>query len=248
MIVDALVIAGPNLFAPGSASVPELLAGAARLGIDAMVVAPGRPVTYDLRSANDSLATAASDAGGRVRRLARVDPWQGEAAVAELHRCLEELGCVGVYLSPGEESFPVRVATEVARAAAGAGVPIVVETGAYARSEPLQVLDLARSVPSVPVVMTSGGQINISGLSMTDAWAALRRADNLHVLTNGEYRQDYLESLVAELGPDRLLFGSGQPTYDQAFELERVRSADLGAAREAVLGGNAARLFGAGAP
>lgn len=247
MIVDALVIAGPNLFAPGSAPLPDLLAGAARLGIDAMVVAPGRPVTYELRSANDALAAAARP-DGRVRRLARVDPWQGGAAVDELRRCLEELGCVGVYLSPGEENFPVRIAAEVARAAESAGVPIVVETGSYARSEPLQVLDLARSAPSVPVVMTAGGQINISGLSMTDAWAALRRADNLHVLTNGEYRQDYLESLVAELGPDRLLFGSGQPTYDQAFELERVRSADLGAAREAVLGGNAARLFGAGAP
>jgi predicted TIM-barrel fold metal-dependent hydrolase len=95
------------------------------------------------------------------------------------------------------------------------------------------------------VVLTSGGQINISGLSMIDAWSALGRNHNLHVMTNGEYRQDFIERLVRDLDPRRVLFASFSPYYDQAFEVARVRSAAMDpTSRGLVEGGNAGRLFG----
>ena len=50
--------------------------------------------------------------------------------------------------------------------------------------------------------MTTGGQINISGLSVVDAWLALTTTPNLHVLTNGVYRQQrtYLAGDSVTLG------------------------------------------------
>jgi predicted TIM-barrel fold metal-dependent hydrolase len=173
-----------------------------------------------------------------------VDPWQGQDAVSEARRCLTELGCVGLFLHPGEEAFPVRKAIAVAKVAEELRLPVVIATGLFALSEPLQVSELAAAVPSIPVVMTSGGQINISGLGMIDAWAALRRSANLHILTNGEYRQDYLEQLAVDLDPHRLLFASFAPYYEQDFELLRVQSARMDdEARALVLGDNAKRLF-----
>lgn len=244
MAVDALALAAPNLFSPGSPDLQALVARGAALGIDAHVVAPGRPPSYALPAANDALA-AAAEGMPSVARLGRVDPWQGAQAVAEVRRCLDELGCAGVFLHPGEEAFPVREAVQVVSAAAERGAPVVVATGLYALSEPLQVLELAHAVPDAPLLMTSGGQINISGLSMVDAWAALLGADNLHVLTNGEYRQDYLERLVRDLDPRRLLFASFAPYYEPAFELRRVHSMVVGdEERRLVLEGNARRMFG----
>jgi predicted TIM-barrel fold metal-dependent hydrolase len=244
MTVDALALAAPNLFSPGSPDLGGLLADGAALGIDAHVVAPGRPPSYVLPAANDALA-AAADGLPSVARLGRVDPWQGADAVAEVRRCLGELGCSGIFLHPAEEAFPVREAVEVVAAAAELGAPVVVATGIYALSEPLQLLELARAVPAAVLLMSSGGQINISGLSMVDAWAALQAADNLHVLTNGEYRQDYLERLVRDLDAHRLLFASFAPYYQRAFELRRVHSMNIGPQeRQLVLEGNARRIFG----
>jgi predicted TIM-barrel fold metal-dependent hydrolase len=242
MTIDALTVAGPNLFRE-SPVLADLRTAAKRRGIDGLVVAPARPFEYHLPPANDQLAKQAEGLSD-IARLGRVDPNQKAAAVSEARRCLTELGCAGLFLHPGEEAFKVRTAAAVVEEAAAWGAPVVVAAGLYGLSEPLQVLQLAAAVPEATVVLTSGGQTNISGLSMIDAWAALERHPRLHVLTNGEYRQDFIERLVRELDPRRVLFGSFAPYYDQGFEFARVQSAHMDAASRALVeGGNAGRLF-----
>ncbi|MCU1615039.1 MAG: amidohydrolase 2 [Frankiales bacterium] len=244
MLFDALIVAGGNLFAP-SQSLADVLAVARSYGVDAVVAAPGRPPEYALGPANDALA-AEAEGLPEVVRLGRVDPLQGAQAVAEARRCLGTLGCAGLFLHPGEEYFPMRAARDVLRVAAEVGAPVVVAAGLYGLSEPLQILSAAQEVPDAPIVMTSGGQINISGLSMIDAWAALSRSRNLHVMTNGVYRQDFIEKLASEL-PGRVLFGSFSPYFEQGFEVTRIRCARMSAAaRREVESAGALRLFGSG--
>jgi hypothetical protein len=57
--------------------------------------------------------------------------------------------------------------------------------------------------------------MNISGLSMIDAWLALTTHDNLYAMTNGEYRQDFIEGLAKELDPARVLYGSVEATLSR---------------------------------
>jgi predicted TIM-barrel fold metal-dependent hydrolase len=243
MIVDALMLLGENRFGP-TLTVPSALAQCERLGIDKLVAAPARPLDYHLEPANERLAVAARGSGGRLAVLGRVDPLNAGAATAEARRCLDELGCVGLFLHPGEESFPVTAARHVFDVAAERRMPVVVATGWFALSEPLQVAQAAADVPDIPVVLTNGGQINISGLSMADAWLALISNGNLLVMTNGEYRQDFIERLASELSPERVLYASCAPVFDPVFEHKRIRSARMtDEARSAVEGGNAARLF-----
>jgi predicted TIM-barrel fold metal-dependent hydrolase len=243
MLIDALAIVGPNLFV-ASPSLPELVAASSAQGIHGLVVAPGRPFDYALPPANERLAQVAG-AQPDIARLGRVDPLQGRDAVVEARRCLRDLSCSGLFLHPGEESFQVRAAVDVLKEAANFGAPVVVAAGLYGLSEPLQVLRLTAAVPDATVIMTSAGQINISGLSMVDAWAALERHPNLHVMVNGEYRQDFIERVVRDLDPRRVLFASFSPYYDQGFEVARIRNATMDRdARRLVEGENAARLFG----
>jgi predicted TIM-barrel fold metal-dependent hydrolase len=243
VIVDALMLLGENRFGQ-TLEVPDALAVCRQLGIDKLVAAPARPLDYHLEPANERLAAAARESGGRLAALGRIDPLNGWRAVAEARRCFDDLGCVGLFLHPGEESFPVTAARRVLELAAERRRPVVVATGWFALSEPLQVAQAAADFPDLPVVMTHGGQINISGLSMADAWLALNASDSLFVMTNGEYRQDFIERLASELGPERVLYASYAPAFDPVFEHKRIRSARMtGDARAAVEGGNAARLF-----
>ncbi len=242
-MIDSLVILGDNIFGETLSAI-ACRDGAAALGIASVVAAPARAKDYSLVNANDRLAThATTDAA--IWQLARVDPHQGAAALSELRRCQVELGCVGLFLNPDEEVFRIQDAEEIVRYAAVLDLPVVVVAGIPLRSEPLQILELARKVPEAELILTSGGQVNITGLGMIDAWAALTRSPRISVLTNGEYRQDYLERIVRELGPERLQFGSAAPYYDQAFELKRILNVGYSATElELVLSGNARRVFG----
>jgi predicted TIM-barrel fold metal-dependent hydrolase len=58
----------------------------------------------------------------------------------------------------------VAAARHVLQVAAERRAPVVVATGWFALSEPLQVAQAAADVPDLPVVLANGGQINISGL------------------------------------------------------------------------------------
>jgi len=92
--------------------------------------------------------------------------------------------------------------------------------------------------------MTHGGQINISGLGQADALEVLRRYANVCIETSGVYRQDFLEDLAGNFGPERVLFGSTSPRMDIRLEIERVRWANLpDEAKEQILAGNASRVF-----
>jgi predicted TIM-barrel fold metal-dependent hydrolase len=242
-VIDALVLLGENRFGP-TLEVEATLELCRQLGVGRVVAAPARPLDYHLEPANEWLAREAAARPGQLFALGRVDPLDGTRAVNLARRCLAELGCVGLFLHPAEEAFPVLRAGPILEAAREHGAPVVVATGYFALSEPLQVAQLAQDFPDVPILMTTGGQINISGLSMVDAWLALKGHPNLRVATNGEYRQDFIERLVADLGAERVLYASFAPSFDLAFEVRRIRAARMSDfARRLVEEENAVRLF-----
>ncbi len=244
MIVDALVYAGPSLYRDGI-GLDDLLAAAARAGVDHLLGAPARPPDYDLPAASERLAEECATSGGRASCLARVDPWQHDAP-ARARDLLTHGAVRGLLVHPYQETIQANHAAvvAVAREAAAAGKPVVVEAGHPLVAEALSLADLARQIDG-PVVMTRGGQVNMGGLAQQSADLALAASANLHALTCGMYRQDWLEACVATFGPARLLHGSGAPIFDLAFELERTRQVAMSDTERAdVLGGNARRLFG----
>jgi uncharacterized protein len=246
MTIDSLTFLGESLLGR-SVETGELLALLEQAGVEGAVACPAKPRGYRFEAANEAVAAAVRAHPGRLAGLVRVDPNLDVEAQTEAERGLTELGLRGLFLHPWEETFRVddpRVdaVVEVARAY---GAPVVVESGYPWLSEGLQVGALARRFPTVTFIATNGLQINMSGLGQTDAELALSDNPNLLIHTSGVYREDFLQRIVAQHGPNRVLFASAFPRFDPGLEILRVEWADFTAVeREAMLEGNARRLFG----
>jgi predicted TIM-barrel fold metal-dependent hydrolase len=245
MIIDAHVYLGQCLFGYGQ-SQAEILASMDRLGIDRAILVPVKPVEYHLGPANDLVAKAVQDRPERFLSLCRVDPWQGEAAIAEIRRGFEELGASGLYLDPWEENFQANddVVVPVLEEAGRYGQPVVINAGHLRVSHPTQVRDIIARFPDGRFVACNGGQINISGMLQYESRLMLETCPNVVIQTAGTYREDFLEEIAMEVGEDRVLFASRSPVYDQEFEMARVRLAHLSEGqKERLWGANALQVF-----
>lgn len=149
-----------------------------------------------------------------------------------------------VFFRPGQDAYTVTDAAyaEAFEAVTTLHIPAIIETGVPWRSEALQVAQVAERHPCLNIVMTNGGQINISGLGQYNALLALQRA-NVFVQTTGVYRQDFLEHVMMQVGDQKMLFASGLPRFDVELEIKRIQWAKVpDNTKTAVLGGNASRL------
>ena len=244
MLFDFRVFLGDSF--DGRRQAPgELLKSMDRLEIEMALACPYKPVTYDLDQANSSLAKAVRGHPDRLFGAARIDPWQVQAPAAA-GRAFETLGLQALYLNPWEENFQADMQRldALLEVAQTNHAPVIVASGYPWVSEALQVCRLAQRWPGTPIVMTNGGQINISGLGQADVTLALGRASNLFIDTAGVYRQDFIEETVAAFSPERVLFASGAPDFDQQYEKDRVRLLKVtDAARQAIQMSNALRLL-----
>jgi uncharacterized protein len=243
-VFDSLVFIGRS-YAGVEFGEDELLRAMDDLGIDKAAVCPARPADYHLPPVNDWVASVVARHADRLVFLCRVDP-NREDAPGEVVRCFSELGARGLFLHPAEELFRInerRIAPVVSQVTGQTGT-LFIATGYPWVSGPLQVGVLAERFPDLTIVMTNGGQFNISGLGMVNAWMALEQHPNLLVQTAGEYRQDFIEDVAARIGGDRILFASNGPYLDQRYELTRARQADLTEEnRRLMLGATAENLF-----
>jgi predicted TIM-barrel fold metal-dependent hydrolase len=245
---DTLTYCGKCLFG-WSVSEDDLLRTLDQEGTRRAVVVSPKPIDSRFEAANTSLGRLIERRPDRLLGFVRVDPWQRDAA-HEVERGLGELGLRGLFLHPWEETFRVNMPSvdELIAIATAHRVPVMIATGFPWLSEALQVGDLARRFPETPFVLTTGGQINISGLGQTDAELATEANPNIYLQTTGVYREDFIEGIAERLGAKRLLYASGYPQFDPRLERLRVEWAPkLSAEQKAqMLGGNADALFAGG--
>lgn len=249
MIIDVFTMVGKSI--NGYELSPEKLIESMNLyGIDQSVISPVQPFGYHFEPANDEIASIVANHPTRFIGFGRVDPRQGEKALMEVDRAITQLGLKGILLHPWEEGYQVNrdFVVDVAKHAAVYQVPLLVATGYPWVSHALQVADLAEKAPNTTIIMTHGGQINISGLAQSDAYLAMKKNDNLYMETSGVYRQDFIEDIIADFGAERVMFGSHSPKMHQGFELDRAISATKSSSnvRKAVLGGSIQKILAFG--
>lgn len=245
MIIDGHAYIGDSIQGFGQTA-DELRASMYRSGIDRSIICPVKPVTYDLWPENERIAELAQRFPDDFIGFARVDPRLGSRAVDDLQRAVSQLHLQGLLLHPWEETFRINapLADPLLASAQTLQIPVLIETGYPWLAEALQVRDLARRFSAVTIVMTHGGQINISGLGQRDAWLALSTCPNVYMQTSGVYREDFIEEVLDQIGGDRVIYGSSSPLLDTRLELLRVRKAHVtDEVKQQVMGGNISALL-----
>jgi predicted TIM-barrel fold metal-dependent hydrolase len=178
----------------------------AAYGITHAVVLPFRGLLHAgyLREDNDRVAAVAARSGGRAIPFCSLHPSEGDAAVAELQRCIDA-GHRGVKFHPWLQGASVLHPTmdAIAAAAAGHGVPLFFHDGTPPFSLPAQIALLAQRHPETPFVLGHGGILE----HWREAAAAQAATPNLWLCICGPHAAG-TDHLLTHANPDRLLWGT----------------------------------------
>jgi predicted TIM-barrel fold metal-dependent hydrolase len=206
------------------------------------------PVYYSLangiadnRAINDALLAAARELG--TRAFGVVEPKFGEVAAAEIER-LASLGAAGLVWSPRAQGFfgNDHTLAELIRQADRLGLVSMVQSAPHSINEGLwRLWSLSDLCGGIPFVI----------LGALEAWENIQlvrdqkggRPNLFYDLSAMSEGYD-LDHVVASMGHDRLLLGSGGGDGIAATFGVIDRSTISPEARDAILWGNAAGLFG----
>lgn len=208
------------------------------------------------RLANDYALDAARRFPGRVVPFCSVNPLWGEEAVRELTRCADE-GAKGLgELHPDPQGFAdadLATLAPVLDAARSMGLVTLLHASepvghAYPGKgtvTPDMLLALVRAYPRNTFVFAHfGGGLPFYSL-MPEVELALSNVYFDSAAFPFLYLPRVFDTAISAAGADRILFGSDYPLIGQGRSLAGFRESGVsGEAQEAVLGGNAARLFG----
>lgn len=234
-IIDSHVMLGREH--PLELESDELLRRMDARGIEYAVARPmGAELAVDNRAGNDRVLSA----GPRVGGLVSVNPWFGPRAIDELKRC-RQAGAVGLFLHPSRQGFmPIEpVVAPLLEFAVEADWPVMFHTGTYVQSDVLAVAEVARAYPRTPFILGCGG--------FADMWfeipGAIQEVPNLWLETSHTLG-DGIRAVHQCVGPQRIIFGSGEPSNCYASALNTLEHLQFDAdAQRAVLYDNARRLF-----
>ncbi len=214
---------------------------------------------------NEICSKAAAKHPGRIVPLASIDPRRPDAP-ALFRKCIEEFKMKGLKWHPDDGFYPnSKEAYAVLEVANELGVPLLTHCGPLPHSRakyayPIHLDDIALDFPNLNIIAAHMGDI------WWRDWAALARykrnicgdlamwqlmADNRLSL----FRR-YLREMLDIIGPDQILFASDGPVFEphvpnrRWVQMIRNLSADSTDGLrfsekevEAILGGNAARIF-----
>ena len=208
---------------------------------------PAYPTPEEVRANNDGALDFVRRGGSFCRFLAYLnvqDPdWR-----TELDRCLEA-GAIGVKLwsSFRDEAGSLNNAITLVRECGKRGLPVLMHTFQMTENNArgcVSIPDFAYLAEACPDTQMIGAH---SGGNWRHSLGVLRdRLPNAHLDCCGYYpERGLVEALVADVGAERVLFGSDMAGRTLAGQLAKVVFADISEAdKELVFGGNAARLFG----
>jgi predicted TIM-barrel fold metal-dependent hydrolase len=195
----------------------------------------------DDRSVNDALLGAAL----RLHALACgvAEPRFGKAALKEIER-IAALGAAGIVFSPRAQGVFTadQAMVEACRHTARCGLAVMIRSAPYSINESLaRIWTLAEACPEARLVVL-GGFVSWENIQL----ARWNRGgpDNVSYDLSGLSEAHDLAALVADLGAERLMFGSGG-SWDCGRVAALVEGCNLAESdRAAILAGNARVVFG----
>jgi len=180
----------------------------------------------------------------RIFGLVWVNPYEGEKAVSEVKKYIEDFGFKGIKLHPLLDAFlpDQDVVYPIMDLARKYDVPVLFHCGHPPWSLPWHFGNLADVYPDVKIILGHMGHGHI--VYINGAIEVAKKHENIYLETSGMPMHAKIKEAVEIVGVDRVLYGSDMPFGHPAFEIEKVRVSGLSEDElELVLGKNALRLF-----
>jgi predicted TIM-barrel fold metal-dependent hydrolase len=200
------------------------------------------PTIEELREANQHVYQFMKRYPEQILGYCYVNPMLGEASLSEFRHCIEDLGMVGMKWWVAVRANDPR-GDIFYKQAAEYGVPILLHawvkaTGNTAPGEsyPDDVRIAAERFPETTFLMAHRGGDWQYGKK------AARKLPNIFVDISGPNEMGIIEEMVADIGADRLVYGTDN--VDASFYIGMVRGASITEVeREMIFSGTAQRLL-----
>jgi len=244
-VVDAHAHLGPTAaFYIPTPDAAAMVAMMDRVGIAMTGIAPHLAITSDYRRGNDQAAEAVARFPGRFYGYVTPNPHYPDAE-AELRRGFDELGLIAIKLHPTTHNYSVADprCEPIWRFAQERGAVLLCHTWeGDARCRPSLFGPLAEAYPAVRFLLGHSGGTTAA---RTEAIQTAQGRPNIYLEICGSYLTGMeLQRMVADVGAERVIFGTAAPWLDPRFVLGKVAYSGLSdEALQLVLGGNIRRLL-----
>lgn len=231
-VIDVNVAIGPDVPSDRSTDVADVLARHQRFGIGHSLVRSTTAVRVSRQLGNRAALDTAQDG---VSPVVVASMLRGDALARELTSAVSA-GAAAVWVEHSGWDVPTEGMRRLLRAAESTGLPLLVPHRRPGDASRLGEL----ASPTTTIVLVEARYPDF-----TEVLPALDRYPNLHVETSSLGSYQALETMVATIGAERVLYGSGAPVGTPLSPIYAVLQAEIpAAAKRAILGGNAARIFG----
>ena len=221
-------------------------------GIDAAIViahAWARWTIEQYRHEHDAVAAAIGKFPHRLIGFCWADPHLGNEAVAEVRRCVKDLGYVGLKLHPVYQQFAFDqpVVFPLIEVAEELGLPVTAHLDLRVPGcEPWRMVNLASRYPKTTFIMAHMGR-DIQALQDLSFARAAAQVPNLVLEGSSTTTDAYgtFQGPMEVLGPERMLFASDAgPFHHPAINLLKIDLLPMSRDWKAkVLGLNALRIL-----
>lgn len=257
MIIDTHAHVHPDAGGLGpkqDASVDSFLSALDASPLDKIVLLPIDPVIP-----NEFVQDVAAKRPDKIICFGSANPARGAAAIEDFEQLVASGNARGLKFHPRRQEFSmadIDTATELARVAAGVGMPVLVDCFPYGkgalRDDSLEIIEaLSERVPNANIIIAHMG-----GIRILDALILARTSYTIFMdlsLTYAVYRGSHIEQdffyAIRRLGMDRCLYGSDYPDTDltgyyndmrEALDIHGFDAAD----QDKIFGENAKALLG----
>ena len=243
MIIDAHAHLGYDFVFDEEATEVELLEWHEKFNIYGAIVQPfiSRPYIEDMRKIHDRIYNFSLNNKGRIFGMASINPHiKPEEYELEAKRCVEELGFVGIKITPiAHAAHPAtRDGRHVFEVARSLKVPVMVHTGAGAPfADPAALFDVIPDFSEIPIVLAHAG----TDLLFAQALYLSRTYENVYLEPSWLSILNVRKALKV-IGETKLMFSSDH-AVNIPVELAKYRTLISGKALERVLSGTAVEVF-----